>query len=362
MPKIQGIDIPKADNTKNYIQNGDMYIAQRTTTVGSAPDATFVADRFAYRKSGAMVHTVQISGSAPTQAESGYNFQNSLLISLTTPDTSIAAGDYCMVQHGIEGTFFKPLSRKYMTLSFWVRAAVTGIRCVSLRNSGSDRSYVAEYTINQADTWEKKTIVIPPSPEAGSWNYANGVGLRIAFILAAGTTYHTTAGAWQTGNFLATANQINGTNTGAGEFRITGVMLNEGVVAAPFRLFSEDESAELLACMRYCEFYSMGSSNDSPVAGGNWTFFANTNAFTTSSIYPYVLYKVRKRTNAPTGTLYDGVGNAGKFTTISTGGAATNNLTPGDIIFKGDYMGIQAGAVGAHAGVSLAYKVEDDIS
>src|SRR5690606_38063876 len=131
--------------------------------------------------------------------------------------------------------------------------------CIAARNGAQDMSYVKEYTINSADTWEQKTITFEASPAAGTWNYSNGTGIHITWALAIGATFQTTAGSWQAGNFLATANQVNGVNTGATDFRLTGICLYEGTLDTPkFSMFGGDFIGEIAACQRYYEkTYSM---------------------------------------------------------------------------------------------------------
>ena len=282
------------DTRKNYIINGDMRIAQRGTSFATIANTAYSLDRWRYGKSGAMVHTVSQGTDVPTAAQANYLFQNSYVATLTTPDTAIAAGDYCLIQQFVEGYNWANLAQKPMTLSFWVKATLTGTYCVGLRNSGTDRSYVAEYTINATNTWEYKVITIAASPSAGTWNYTNGLGLNISWVLAAGTTYQTTAGSWQTGDYFATANQVNGVNTGATSFLLTGVKLNEGSISSPFSLFGEDFEGEVAACQRYYEkSYNL---TDAPGLA------TETGAFSTISLnasefynYGYVRFRLVKR-------------------------------------------------------------------
>jgi hypothetical protein len=247
-----------SSKNRNYIINGSMAFAQRGISFAAIANNTYFLDRYIYSKVGTTVHTASRDADIPSVAEAGRLFENSLRLNLTTPDTSIATGDRVDIQHRLEGYNFANVAQKPFALSFWVKATLPGIYCVGLRNSGTDRSFVGEYAIDAANTWEKKIILVPASPSSGTWNYTNGVGLFISFTLAAGTDLQGTPNTWQTGNYIATSNQVNGVNTGATDFRITGIMLNEGTTAAPFQLAGRDFAGELALCQRY---YQRGFQN-----------------------------------------------------------------------------------------------------
>jgi hypothetical protein len=285
------------DTRKNYLINGDMRISQRHNSFPSIGNNAYSLDRFVYTKSGAMAHTVSQGTDVPTFAQANYLFQNSLVMTLTTPDTSITGAEGTQIEQRVEGYNWANIAQRSFTLSFWVKATLAGTYCVAFRNSGPDRSYVAEYTINSSNTWEYKTVTVSASPSAGTWNYTTGVGLTVTWTLAAGPSIQTTPGTWQTGNFVATSNQVNGVNTGATSFLLTGVMLNEGTVAAPFSLFGEDFEGEVAACQRYFEkSYALTQ----PIAqsgtghGGAAQFGAGTSTHRDS----WVRYATRKRVAA----------------------------------------------------------------
>lgn len=249
-----GQSLNAGDLVDNGFINGDMNIAQRgasgAASFAAVADGAYTLDRFIYNKVGTMVHTISQDADVPTVAQSGRLFTNSLRLNLTTADTAIAAGDLCAFGQRIEGYNFKrALAQRPTTLRTWVKATIAGVYCVAFRNSGNDRSYVAEVTINNANTWEEKVVTIPASPSAGTWNYTNGIGMNATWALAAGATFQTAAGAWQNGNFIATANQINGVNTGSTDFRTTGWEIVPGSV--PMRLPPRSVVQEMLACRRY---------------------------------------------------------------------------------------------------------------
>lgn len=231
---------------RNKIINGKMEIAQRGTSFSGLPNGGYTVDRWSsyYSTSAAVTYTQQ------ADAPSNNEFQNSLRITVSTADTSIAASDYLEVQQIVEGYNARDLIGKTFTLSFWVRSSKTGTHCVSFSNFGTDRSYVSEYTVSAANTWEQKSITVSGGLiTAGVWDWTNGSGLAVRWALACGSTFQTTADAWQTGNFIATANQVNCLDTVGNIFAITGVQLEVGSVATPFehRLYG----TELALCQRY---------------------------------------------------------------------------------------------------------------
>ncbi len=232
---------------KNDIINGNFDIWQEQITFTSVANGTYTADKFGYEKSGAMVHDI----SRDNVVIPANNFNYSLKADCTTADASIAAGDYCAITHIIEGYNFKKYVDNYGTLGFWVRSAKTGIHCVSFRNSGKDRSYVIEYTIDTADTWEYKTVTVLFDNTAGTWDYVNGAGLRISWALAAGATYQTTKDAWQTGNFFATSGQVNVCDNTANNFYIAGITFNLGRIPILSNII--DYNYELSRCQREYE-------------------------------------------------------------------------------------------------------------
>lgn len=266
--KLKNASSPVLSNqftNKNAVINGDFNVWQRGTSFSSIADGSYHADRWQYNKVGAAVHDIIRSTDVPTLAQAGRLFNYSMLVDCTTADASIAAGDLTYIQTKIEGYNFLPLAQKPITLSFWVKATKIGTYCATISNSGADRSYVAEYTVNTTDTWEYKTITFSASPSAGTWDYINGIGARLIFTLAGGSTYQTTAGSWQTGTYFSTSNQVNATDNTANNFRICGVQLEAGSVATPFeqRTIQQEE----LLCKRYYDeltaaniFGGMGTS------------------------------------------------------------------------------------------------------
>lgn len=232
---------------RNRIINGKMTVAQRGTSFVSPVNNTYLLDRFYCTFSTAAVVTITQDTEVPFSA-----FTKSLKIDVTTADGTIAASDYFSIVQKIEGDSVTDLIGNPFILSFWVKSPKTGVHSVAFKNSGSDRSYISEYSITSANTWEYKTISVSGGLiTAGTWDWTTGIGLQVVFTLACGSTYQTTADAWQTGNYIATASQVNCLDDTANNFYLTGVQLERGAVATPFEF--RPFSTELELCQRYYE-------------------------------------------------------------------------------------------------------------
>ena len=147
-------------SNKNLIINGDFNIWRRGDSFTSIVNNGYSADRFVYDKAGSMIHDISKSDDVPTVTQAGVLFNHSIKIDCTTADTSIAAGDFFSIQQKIEGYNFAKIAQRQFTVSFWIKSNKTGTYSLSCRNSGSDRSFVSEFTIDATSTWEKKTITI----------------------------------------------------------------------------------------------------------------------------------------------------------------------------------------------------------
>ena len=240
-----------ASSFKNRIINGNMTIAQRTTSaVVSNESGQYPVDRFYVEAYGGGVLTSQQSSTAPD------GFNNSTIITVTTTDTSLAATDDYEINQKIEGFNVADLgwgtaSAKTITLSFWVRSSVTGSYSVGFQNSAAARSYVGLYTINSANTWEQKTITVA-GDTSGTWGTGNGAGFFLRWCLATGSNrIAAAANTWESANRIAiaaTANPIMGTS--GATWYMTGVQLEVGTVATSFDFRSY--TTELQLCQRYC--------------------------------------------------------------------------------------------------------------
>jgi hypothetical protein len=246
---------------KNIIINGDMSLAQRSTSVASITTSGFYTlDRMSFVVSNQGTWTQSQSTDVP----SGQGFSNSFKLDCTTADASPAAGDVVRLQQGIEGLNLQYLkygtaNAESLTLSFWVKSNKTGTYVIQLLNGAVSRQVGKTYTIDSADTWEKKTITFP-GDTSSSLDNDNSAELYVMFCLGTGTdrSSGTLSETWKS---FVTADQFAGQTVNladdtANEWYITGVQLEAGTTASDFEFLPVD--VNLARCQRY--FYKIESS------------------------------------------------------------------------------------------------------
>ena len=234
---------------KNRIINGAMVIDQRNAgaSVSISASAKFSCDRFETRAVGGGVVSAQRSTTAPA------GFINSVLLTVTTADSSVASTDDYKTGQIIEGFNISDFgwgtaNAVAVTVSFWVRSSITGTYVVALQNDAENRSYPATYTINAANTFEYKTVIIA-GDTTGTWLTDNGKGVRVNWNLGSGSSYNGTANAWNASDARTVSGATNWIGTSGATFYITGVQLEKGSTATAFDY--RPYGTELALCQRY---------------------------------------------------------------------------------------------------------------
>ena len=253
---------------RNRIINGDMRIDQRNAGASVAFASgvnTYALDRWYIDNATDGAFTIEQVEDAPT------GFYQSTKLTVTTADASIGATQDAVIQQRIEGLNvtdlgFGTASASTVTLSFWVKSSLTGSFGGSLMNSAYTRAYPFSFTISAANTWEQKTVTIA-GDTSGTWLYTNGIGMRVSFSMAAGSSYSGTANAWASTLLFQPTGSTNVIGTNGATFYITGVQLEAGTVASPFE--RRDYGRELMMCQRYCVLLG-GSDGASHAGAGVW--------------------------------------------------------------------------------------------
>ena len=247
---------------KNIIINGAMQVAQRATSATGlgANSGYFTLDRFDMT-TGNTAGRYTASQSTVTDLE---GFSNALKIECTTADTSVAAGEFFIIQNHNEGLNLQQLkasstSTRAFTLSFYAKSnASRAIASEVLLTNGTNRQMSKLHTIGTS--WARYTMTVPPASSTQIDN-DNSNEMQVNFWLHAGSTYSSgtinddaldsyadSARAGGIGSIFASTN-----NT----LEITGVQLEVGSQATPFEHRSFGE--ELALCQRYFLLYADGS-------------------------------------------------------------------------------------------------------
>jgi hypothetical protein len=238
---------------RNLVINGAMTVAQRSTSVTGITSGNYrTVDRFRFDPINMGTWTMTQESDAPD------GFVKSMKLACTTADSSPAADDEVVFQHYIEAQNLQHLKygtsdAETLTLSFWVKSNKTGTHIVWLmQDDASFRVYSKEYTINTANTWEKKTLTFEGDP-SGQIDDNTNRGFRIGWQLGAGSNRATgsVTDAWSAYSkaSLGSSGMVNLADSTSNNWYITGVQLEVGDTATPFEHRSYGE--ELALCQRY---------------------------------------------------------------------------------------------------------------
>jgi len=277
---------------RNVIINGDMTIAQRGTSANTTGGYHNI-DRWNYQ------HSTDggFSGTQSSDVPSGTGFTKSLLWTVTSADSSFSSGQYAYIRQTVEGQNCAHLKlgtsdAKTITLSFYVKSSVTGTFSGAMCNDGFNRSYPYTYTINSANTWEKKSVTIP-CDTSGTWRTDFGRGFFITWALGSGSLYGSgTAGQWNASGQIAAAGTTNLMATNGATWYMTGCQVEVGDTATDFE---HRTYGDVLAdCQRY--YYQIGGASQ---GGGGFDYLAHGFADTTTRAIHLIQFPQEMRA-APT--------------------------------------------------------------
>jgi hypothetical protein len=313
-----------AQSNRNLIINGAMQVAQRSvTSTGVGADGIsglHNVDRWRIDIGATSAGRVTMAQTAVTDLA---GFANSMKISCTTADTSIAAGEALIFNQRVEGQNIQRLtatstSTKAFTLSFYAKSNASRAIASEINfTNGTNRQISKVHTIGTS--WARYTMTVPAASST-QIDDDNSHELGINFWLHAGSTY--------TGGTINddALDSITNANRAAGIgsifastdnfFEITGVQLELGEQATPFEHRSFDD--DLAACQRYYVQLLKSDSTKELVISGGQSGATNFNCF-----LPYPMRA------APTITWPTSSGIRGEGTTVNISSIAstmdTNN-------------------------------------
>ena len=239
---------------RNLIINGDMRIAQRgTSATGKTTSGYYTCDRWNHVFSTAGTWTF----TQDTDVPSGQGFTNSLKMACTTANASLSASSSFQLHHRFEGQNLQHLKKgtanaESVTLSFWIKSNKTGTYQVNIQDRDNTRMISSTYTIDSADTWEKKILTFA-GDTTGAFDNDNNDSIRMAWFLASGSNYNTGSvpTSWEATDTtdIAAGLTVNLADSTSNYLNITGVQLEVGTEATPFEHRPYD--MELARCQRY---------------------------------------------------------------------------------------------------------------
>ena len=297
---------------RNMIVNGSMNVAQRSSSVaglGANGTGYYTVDRWQIETGGS--NSGRFTMSQSSDAPSG--FGNSLKLDCTTADTSIAAGEYLLLQYRIEGQDLQRIKKgtsdaEEVTISFYVKANAAHNFVLEFYDNDNNRT--CSKLFSTTTSWNRIELTYP-ADTTGAFDDDNAASARLFFWIHAGSEF--TSGTLNSSAF----NTQNSANRAPGissfysstnnELYITGVQMEVGNKATPFE--HEPVGVTLSKCHRYFEMLYSDQNSYGPL----WpaTLNASNNRWCT------VMYKAEKRTT-PTVSFFSGAGS---------GNGSTNGFT-----------------------------------
>ena len=284
----------------NLIHNPILRVSQRGTSFNDTISSSFhTMDRWFYTRSGSAAFTIsrETTGrpapgtitASGTEVAGYYSPPMTYWMKIMkNGDTETTSNGFHIMSQAIEGYDFQKLwGSDFFTFSFLVKNdnATTGISdttplTVAFRNAANNRSYVAPFTSStESNGWVRKQIVVPISElQFANWQFEEGIGLQISFILSAGTNVRTTTAnlnVWKSDNLYGAPNHFNCNEPGqmavGGYIGLTQFQLEPGAYATNLKIPTGAE--ELTKLQRYYQkSYDVGtvpgstdSANNAPI-------------------------------------------------------------------------------------------------
>jgi len=235
---------------RNMIINGNMQVAQRSTSVAVTASGYHTCDRWGLTLSSSGRFTM--SQESITDLE---GFGKALKLDCTTADTSIASDEVLFLYQKFEGQFLQRMqkgfsSAKPVTVSFYVKGNASATYVAELLDADNSSRHINK-SFSVTTSWSRVSLTFP-GDTTGKLDADNAYSLRLNIWLHAGSDY--------SGGTLQTSWGSNvGANRAAGissffdstdrEFFITGIQMELGEVATPFE--HETFEQNLARCQRY---------------------------------------------------------------------------------------------------------------
>ena len=310
---------------RNLIGNGAMAVMQR----GQVPQTALTGagyhqgpDRF--RRSVNSSTGLQVTRDRPsTGAPEGFKFSLKETVTQAFSGNNATNWAWRPIDYRIEGRDVTHLkygtnNAETTTLSFYVKSSGTGVASVIAYvydTGGNAETFSLRYTINAANVWERKQLVIP-----GNTSFTprdnHEIGYNFIFYADAGTGYQ--AAAQPTAWGAVTSSHWTGCTldlSAVGSYiQFTGLQFELGNIATPFEHvpFYEDESH----CHRY--FFAVGPEGN-PRGSGNAGAILTSHVDGSTPRMPIPYFENRFRDTPSVTHIAASNGGTGALTEFSSG-------------------------------------------
>jgi hypothetical protein len=261
----------------NAVGNPNFEVQQRNPgaafALGAGTVGGYALDRWSVSKSAATgtLNSGQSGTSITVLPGSTFPLSgNNLYVTVSTTQTTLAAGEYVLVTQNVEGTQLRELINDVHSLQLLAFCTNAISFSVSLKTvSGTDYSYVSSLLNLPANVWTLFTIPnIPIWSASGTWPITAGnVGYLIRVCLGAGSTFQApSTGSWIAGNYYAPAGVTNLLSLSGAIFRLGFIQHEPGPQCTT--LIDKPFIQNLDECCRY--FQKSYPYSSAPGANTGW--------------------------------------------------------------------------------------------
>ncbi len=339
--KDSGIGGHQIGGRRNLFYNGNFQCWQRSTseTGLGASSGYFTADR--WKTDIGATSTGRFTMNRTAGDPDGFNY--GLVINCTTTDTSIAAGEFLLVQQRFEGQDLQHLKKgtsgaETTILSFYAKVAGSATDIVvEVFDNDNSRHICKKFTLTT--DWVRYYFTIP-GDTTGSLDQDTAQSMTVSFCLHSGSTYTggTLATDWAANN---NSNRFVGVDSifasTSNEFYLAGVQWEVGSQATPFEHRSFDEERSL--CQRYFQvlFESVDANHYTGLVAGRWS--------TNTAYYSIPLHKIMRAEPSMTVLDKDGTASSGPAGNLQ-GNGSNDDYTAGNMTLQSGKDGTTTISIG----------------
>ena len=268
---IGNINMGGGGVNRNVIINGNMNVAQRSTSetgLGGSDPSYQTLDRFRMNIGGTSAgrFTMAQDSSAPE------GFANSLKLSCTTDDTSIASDELLSLQQRIEGQNLQMFAKgttsaKPYAVSFYVKGNASATYTCELEDGDNSRRVAKEFSVTT--DWTRVELSFP-ADTTGAFDDDNALSLSLNIFLHGGNNFTSGTFSANTWESISNTTRLSDSQTSffdstSRTFFITGLQLEVGQNPTTFE--HEPFERTLAKCQRYYQRWQANTDFDAVCMG-----------------------------------------------------------------------------------------------